>query len=136
MTQLTFCVCDKQHHVRSNLETEEFISSCTSWYQLITEGNLGGEPLGGNLEAGTIQQGSWRSAAYWLILHDLLSSFSYSSQASLFRDGTVHHGLVPPISFSNHENAPTQAHRPISERQSDTLSSSQIHPNLCQTDKN
>ena len=47
--------------------------------------------------------GPWRSAAYWLPLHSLLSLLSYRTQNHQLRDGTTYNGLglTPSITKEN-----------------------------------
>ena len=48
-----------------------------------------------------LMQKAWRGAAYWLILHDLLSVLSYRTQDHQPKDSTPHHELGPLTSVIN-----------------------------------
>lgn len=48
-------------------------------------------------------QGTWRSAAYWIAPHDLLSLLSESIQDHMSRNGTTLGGLGPLTSIINRE---------------------------------
>lgn len=61
---------------------------------------------GGSQErAGTwmqeLMQRPWRSTAYWIAPHDLLSLLSYTTQCHQPRDGTTLHGMRPATSNIN-----------------------------------
>jgi hypothetical protein len=52
-----------------------------------------------------VEQRPWRSMAYWLTPHGLLSLLPYTIENDLPRDGTIHSGLSPPTAIINQENA-------------------------------
>lgn len=49
------------------------------------------------------EQQPWRKAAYFLVLHSLLSCLCYSDQVCLIRGGTAQSGLGVPTSIINQE---------------------------------
>lgn len=59
---------------------------------------------GRNLKARTKPEAT-RKAAYWLVLCDLL--LSYTSQDYVSKGGITHIGLGPPISIITQENSTT-----------------------------
>ena len=62
-----------------------------------------------------VKQRPWTNGAHWLASLGLHSYLSYTMQAYLPRDDTIHSGLDPPTPISHQENAPQTACRLIEE---------------------
>lgn len=86
--------CPPRVHLISSLRTSFYF---TLSFSLLSMGAKG------KTEDGSLKQKPWRNTACWLACRLIISSFSYTAQAHLPRNWSVHSSLNLPTSICNQE---------------------------------
>lgn len=95
---LVFLLLQQNTMAKTQVEEEGVDMSA---YMFITSGSQGSKSSRAGTWKQELVQESWRSIAYWLVSHGLLSLLSYRTQDHHPRDVPTHKGLVLPTSITN-----------------------------------